>query len=87
MKSRTLYINDKTTTEDAKIEFTTLKYELHKIINESTDVLENFLFCTGLISTSKPKFVVNSSVHPYLHPNYHHRIKLTRNMALRANEH
>ena len=44
MRSRTLYINDKTTAEDPKIEFATLKYELHKIINESIDVLENLLF-------------------------------------------
>ena len=29
MKSSTLYINDKTTTEDAKIELATSKYELH----------------------------------------------------------
>ena len=87
MKSKTLYINDKTTTEDAKIKLATSKYELYQIINESMHVLENILFCTDLIFTSDPNLVVDSSVHPPLHRNYHHQIKLTRNMALRAEEH
>ena len=87
MKSRNLYFNDKTTTEDGKVELATSKYELYQIINESIHVLENILFCTDLIFTSDPNLVVDSSVHPSLHPNYHHQIKLTRNLALRAKEH
>ena len=63
MKSSTLYINDKTTTEDAKIELATSKYELHQMINESIHVLENLLFCTDLIFTLQPNLVVDSSVH------------------------
>ena len=74
MKSRTLYINDKTTTEDAKIKFATSKYELHQIVNESIHVLENLLFRTDLIFTSQPNLVVDSRVHPSLHPNYHHHL-------------
>ena len=53
MKSRTLYVNDKTTTVDAKIEFATSKYELHQIINESTHALENLLFGNDLIFKSQ----------------------------------
>ena len=74
MKSRTLYINEKTTTEDAKMEFANSKYQLHQIINESIHVIETPLFCTDPIFTSQPKLVVDSSVHPSLHPNYHHQI-------------
>ena len=74
MKSRTLYINDKTTTEDAKIKFATSKYELNQIVNESIHVLENLLFRTDLIFTSQPNLVVDSRVHPSLHPNYHHHL-------------
>ena len=69
MKSRTLYINEKTTTEDAKMEFATAKYELHQIINKSRHVIENPLSYTDLIFTSQPNLVVDSSVHPSLHPN------------------
>ena len=87
MKSRTLYNNDKTTTEDSKIEFATLKYELHQIINESIHVLESLLSCTDLIFASQPNLELDSSVYPSLHPNYHHQIKLARNMALQAKEH
>ena len=63
MKSSTLYINDKTTTEDAKIELATSKYELHQMINETIHVLENLLFCTDLIFTLQPNLVVDSSLH------------------------
>ena len=44
MKSRTLYINEKTTTEDANMEFVTSKYQLHQIINESIHVIETPFF-------------------------------------------
>ena len=105
MKSSTLYINDKTTTEDAKIELATSKYEIYLMINESIHVLENLFSPTALIFTSQPNLVVNSSVYPsnrilwlryvcdkkivlnsiqVLNPNYHHQIKLTRNITLRA---
>ena len=52
MKTNTLYINDKTTTADAKIKLATSKYELHQMINESILVLENLLFRTNFIFTS-----------------------------------
>ena len=54
MKASTLYINDKTTTEDEKIKLQTLKYEFHQMINESIHVLENLLFRADLIFTSQP---------------------------------
>ena len=87
MKSRTLYINDKTTTEDTKIWLAASKYELHQFFNKSIHVLKNLLFCTDPIFTSQPNLVMDSSVHSSLHPKYYHQIKLTRNIALRAREH
>ena len=82
MKSRTLYINDKTTTEDAKIKFATSKYELHQIVNESIHVLENLLFCTDLIFISQPNFKSSSIFTPKLPSSF-----ITRNTGLRAKEH
>ena len=38
IKSKNYYINDKTTTERAKIEFVTSQYGLHQVINELTHV-------------------------------------------------
>ena len=65
MKSSTLYINDKTTTEEARIELATSKYKIYQMINESIHVLENLFFRTDLIFTSQPNLAVNSSVHPF----------------------
>ena len=52
IKSNNWYINDKTTTEGAKIEFVTSQYGVHQIINEPTHVLENSLCCIDLSFTS-----------------------------------
>ena len=87
MKFSTLYSNDKTTTEDVKIELATSKYELHQMINGLIHVLDNLFFRTDLIFTSQSNLVVDSSVHLSLHRNYHHQIKLTRDITLRAKEH
>ena len=78
MNSRTLSVNDKTTTEDSKIEFATLKYEPHQFLNELIHVLENLLFCADLMFASQPNLIVVSSVRLSLHRNYHHQIKLTK---------
>ena len=74
IKSKNGYINDKTTTEGAKIEFVTSQYGLHQIINEPTHVLKNSSSCIDLIFTSQSNLVVDSDVHPSLHPNCHHQI-------------
>ena len=74
IKSKNWYINDKTTTEGAKIEFVTSQFGLHQIINEPTHVLEKSSSCIDLIFTSQPNLVVDSGVHPSLHPNCHHQI-------------
>ena len=74
IKSKNWYINDKTTTKGAKIEFVTSQYRLHQIINEPTHLLENSSSCIVLIFTSQPNLVVDSGVHPSLHPNCHHQI-------------
>ena len=51
IKSNNWYINDKPTTECAKIEFVTSQFVLHQIINEPTHVLENSSSCIDLIFT------------------------------------
>ena len=71
IKSKNWYINDKTTTEGAKMEFVNSKFGLYQIINEPTYVFENSLSCIDLILISKPNLVVDSAVHLSLHPNCH----------------
>ena len=52
LKFKIWYINDKTTTEDVKIEFVTSQYGLHQIINEPTHVLENSKLVSGFRRSS-----------------------------------
>ena len=59
VKSKNWYINDKTTTEGAKIEFVTSQFGLHQVINEPTHVLENSSPCIDLIFTLKPNLAVD----------------------------
>ena len=47
-------INHKITTEGANIEFVTLQYGLHQIINEPAHVLENSLSSMDLIFSTQP---------------------------------
>ena len=56
------------------IEFVTSQYGLHQIINEPPHVLENSSSCIDLIFTSQSNLVVDSGLHPSLHPNCHHQI-------------
>ena len=44
------------------------------MINEPTHLLQNSSSCIDLIFTSQPNIVVESGVHPSLHPNCHHQI-------------
>ena len=74
IKFKNWYINDKATTEGEEIEFVTSQLGLYHIINEPTYVLENSLSCIDLIFTSQPNLVVDSGVHPSLHPNCYHQI-------------
>ena len=60
--------------EGSTIESITSQFGLHQLINEPTHLLQNSSSCTDLIFRSQPKIVVESDVHPSLHPNCHHQI-------------
>ena len=47
---------------------------LQQLISEPTHLLPNSLSCIDLIFTDQPNLVVDSGVHPSLHPNCHHQI-------------
>ena len=73
-KSFNWYSHDKTNFEGSNIESTTSQSGLHQLINEPTHLLQNSSSCIDLIFTSQPNIVVESGVHPSLHPNCHHQI-------------
>ena len=68
------YIQDKTSFENKILESITSKFGLYQLINEPTHLLENYSSFIDLIFTSQPNLVVESGVHPSLHPNCHHQI-------------
>ena len=76
-------MNDKTTTEGAKIIFVTSQYGLQQITNEPTHILENSWSCIDLIFTSHPNLIVNAKFNLKIHspPPYEQK------MVLRAREH
>ena len=65
---------DSTNLEGITIENVTSQFGLSQIIKEATHILESSSSCIDLIFTTQPNLVVESGVHPSLHPNCHHQI-------------
>ena len=58
-----------TSDEGRKIEAVTSQNGFHQEISELTHILNNSSSCTDLIFNSQPNLLIESSVHPSLHPN------------------
>ena len=71
-KSKNWYSQDKSSFEGRTIESIISQFGLYQLINEPTHLLENSSLGIDLIFTSRLNLVVESSVHPSLHPNSHH---------------
>ena len=66
------------TTEGSKITNFTFQCGTKQIINQPTQVLNNFYFCMDLLLTSQPNLVMESAIHASLHSNYHHQTVYAR---------
>ena len=73
-KLRHWYSQDTNTFYGISVENVASQFELHKIINEPTQILENSSSCIDLLFTSQPNLIVDSGTHPSLYPNCHHQI-------------
>ena len=73
-KSKNWYSQDKTSFEGKTIESINSQFGLYQLVNEPIHLLENSSSCINLIFRSQPNFVVESGVHPSLHPNCHQQI-------------
>ena len=71
-KSKNWYSQHKSSFEGRTIESIISQFGLYQLINEPTHLLENPSLGIDLIFTSRLNLVVESSVHPSLHPNSHH---------------
>ena len=59
--------------EGLTIENVTSQFGLRQILTEGTHISESSSSCIHFIFTTKPNLVVESGVHPSLHPNCHHQ--------------
>ena len=73
-KSKFLYCNDNTTSQGKTLENVTSQFGLHQVIKEPTHILHNSSSCIDLIFSSQPNLIIESGVHPSLHPNCHHQL-------------
>ena len=51
---------------------------MHQLVSDPTRLLPNESSCTDLIFTEQANLVINSGVHPSLHPNCDHQITFSR---------
>ena len=68
------YRNDNTTYQGKALENVTSQFGLHQVIKEPTHILHNSSSCIDLIFASQPNLIIESGVHPSLHPNCHHQL-------------
>ena len=73
-KSKHWCSQDSTNFEGITIKNVTSRFGLSQIIKEAIHILESSSSCIDLIFTTQPNLVVESGVHPSLHPNCHHQI-------------
>ena len=73
-KSCNWYSHDKTSFKSRTIESISSQFGLHQLINEPIHLLQNSSSCIDLIFTLQPNIVVESGVHPSLHPVCYHQI-------------
>ena len=73
-KSKFWYCNDNITSQGKALENVKSQFGLHQVIKEPTHILHNSSSCIDLIFASQPNLIIESGVHPSLHPNCHHQL-------------
>ena len=68
-RSKSWYPDDITSPESTDIDSLTTVHGLQQLISEPTHLFPNSLSCIDLIFTDQPNLLVDSGVHPSLHPN------------------
>ena len=77
-KSKAWYCNDNTTSQGKALENVTSQFGLDQVMKEPTHILHNSSLCIDLIFASQPNLIIESGVHPSLHPNCHHQLIYTK---------
>ena len=78
VKSSNWHYHDKSSSEDNAVDTISKQYGFYKVIKEPTHILGNYFTSIDQFFTSQPNLIVESGVHPSLHPNCHHQIVYAR---------
>ena len=73
-KTKFWYCKDNTTSQEKAIENVASQFGLYQVIKEPTHVLHNSSSGIDLIFASQPNLIIESGVHPSLHPNCYHQL-------------
>ena len=68
-QTKQLALPDKSSLKGNVDIITNTKYEIHQVIKEPTHTLDDFSTCNDLIFTLQSNIIIESGVHPSLHPN------------------
>ena len=68
------WVGDTQASEGSRIDSLTTSYGFRQLISEPTHILKNSSTCIELIFTDQPSPIIDSGMHPSLHPNCHHKI-------------
>ena len=77
-KSRSWGCEHITSHEGTQLESLIISCGFYQLISDPKNPLQNSSSCTDLIFTDQSNLVVDSGVHPFLHPNCHHQITFSR---------
>ena len=73
-KSKVWYCNDNTMSQGKALENVMSQFELHQVIKKPTHILHSSFSCIDLRFSSQPYLIVETGVHPSLHPSCNHQL-------------
>ena len=76
--SKSWWCEDITSHKGPLIESLTISYGLQQLIFDARHLLPNSSSCIDLIFTDQPNLIVDSGIHPSLHPKCHYQISYCR---------
>ena len=74
IQSSSLWENYLITSESSQVDAVASAYDLSQLICEPTHIFPNSSLYIHLIFINQSNFILDSSVHASLHPNFHHQL-------------
>ena len=75
-RSLASWSEDITTLHGTQMDSLTITHAFKQIISDPTHILPQSSYCSNLIFTDQPNYVIGCGTHRSLHPNFNHQIKI-----------